>query len=590
MWYLNHNTLPAMLKDEHMCESCHMLETCTLYHKAFENGTRESSGLSFFEKKIGHLQLHHLRYITKWERLIDMERAEMHKNKKEIWSMSGEEREATGRCFNDMVVTEMEKMTAADAPVEGGGLFRYHFRKRGDPYIKGKTTNPSQNRRRIVVEFDDETEGDEEGTEGGGGGRRSKSFLDSMICKGDYVILSSSNGQFGIADGFVDELNYDFIVISTREELRPPPTPLYEVRQRGGASESVPARGGGEVWGKGPQQFHGVTEIEDLGGSGGGGKTKVPQLPQHVRQQVEGEGEVVLTTPKTIFDVVWRIDKEETSAGLGTVKQNLFMLFAATGGDEKRRQLVVDLRRPRFKLTEGETEEQEKKKKAKSEYGKEKEREKGKEGIGGGGGEENEKDRFCLNIDQKRAIDKVLRAEDYALILGMPGTGKTTTIAHIVRTLVARGKTVLLTAYTHTAVDNLLLKLKEVGVDFLRLGREECIHNEIKPYTIHYEKRGQGLMDKKMGMKEKERKKEKEKGKEKEKVESEVVRTVAELEGILHRKQVVATTCLGITHDLFTKRRFDYCIVDEVQCSQPSQRTTPSSTLGANLSIFRQVS
>jgi thymidylate kinase len=57
--------------------------------------------------------------------------------------------------------------------------------------------------------------------------------------------------------------------------------------------------------------------------------------------------------------------------------------------------------------------------------------------------------------------------QDYALILGMPGTGKTTAIAELVRFLVAQGKSVLLTSYTHTAVDNILLKLTEgepVGV------------------------------------------------------------------------------------------------------------------------------
>lgn len=57
--------------------------------------------------------------------------------------------------------------------------------------------------------------------------------------------------------------------------------------------------------------------------------------------------------------------------------------------------------------------------------------------------------------------------QDYALILGMPGTGKTTAIAQLVRFLVSKGKSVLLTSYTHTAVDNILLKLTEgdpVGV------------------------------------------------------------------------------------------------------------------------------
>lgn len=67
-----------------------------------------------------------------------------------------------------------------------------------------------------------------------------------------------------------------------------------------------------------------------------------------------------------------------------------------------------------------------------------------------------------LNSGQRKAVSKALGAHHYALILGMPGTGKTTTISCLVRVLVASGKSVLLTSYTHTAVDNILLKLKEV--------------------------------------------------------------------------------------------------------------------------------
>lgn len=55
---------------------------------------------------------------------------------------------------------------------------------------------------------------------------------------------------------------------------------------------------------------------------------------------------------------------------------------------------------------------------------------------------------------------QVLRARDYAVILGMPGTGKTSTICHIVGALTAAGLSVLLTAYTNSAVDNMLLRLK----------------------------------------------------------------------------------------------------------------------------------
>lgn len=51
-----------------------------------------------------------------------------------------------------------------------------------------------------------------------------------------------------------------------------------------------------------------------------------------------------------------------------------------------------------------------------------------------------------------------------------PGTGKTSTIAEIIKELVKRKKTVLLTSYTHSAVDTILLKLKDTDLPILRLG------------------------------------------------------------------------------------------------------------------------
>jgi superfamily I DNA/RNA helicase len=77
-----------------------------------------------------------------------------------------------------------------------------------------------------------------------------------------------------------------------------------------------------------------------------------------------------------------------------------------------------------------------------------------------------------VNNTYLHLIDDLLMglARDYALVLGMPGTGKTTTIAHIIQALVSQGKSVLLTSYTHTAVDNILLKIKDENFGILRLG------------------------------------------------------------------------------------------------------------------------
>ena len=41
--------------------------------------------------------------------------------------------------------------------------------------------------------------------------------------------------------------------------------------------------------------------------------------------------------------------------------------------------------------------------------------------------------------------------------------GKTTAISELVQALVRTGSSVMVTSYTHSAVDNILLKLKEVG-------------------------------------------------------------------------------------------------------------------------------
>ncbi|THH05716.1 hypothetical protein EW145_g4595 [Phellinidium pouzarii] len=204
-------------------------------------------------------------------------------------------------------------------------------------------------------------------------------------------------------------------------------------------------------------------------------------------------------------EIVFRIDKDEMSSGMARVRDNLAQLFYVTG-DRRKLDLIVDLKQPEFDpnihiLTTV---------------------------------EDNE-----LNSGQRRAVKHALCTRDYALILGMPGSGKTTTVAEIIRVLVQMGKTVLLTSYTHSAVDTILLKLKNTAnFDILRLGNADKIHPEVREFTL-------GVQDKPT--------------------------TVGQLEERLLRPPVVATTALSIDHALFARRRFDYCIVDEA-----SQITLPT--------------
>ena len=59
----------------------------------------------------------------------------------------------------------------------------------------------------------------------------------------------------------------------------------------------------------------------------------------------------------------------------------------------------------------------------------------------------------------------------------MPGTGKTTTISVLVKILVEFMQLrVLVVSYTHSALDNILLKLLDIDVhNFLRLGNKSKV-------------------------------------------------------------------------------------------------------------------
>jgi hypothetical protein len=142
-------------------------------------------------------------------------------------------------------------------------------------------------------------------------------------------------------------------------------------------------------------------------------------------------------------DMQYRIDKDDMTVGMGMLRNNLVML-AAKGEDSDRsqrlRELIIEKAKPYYKAETPSIPSSSK-----------------------------------LNSDQKKALRKVLQAEDYTLILGMPGTGKTTTTAEIIKHLVSLGKSVLVAAYTHTALDNVLSKLRENGVDVLRLGNVEKV-------------------------------------------------------------------------------------------------------------------
>lgn len=88
-----------------------------------------------------------------------------------------------------------------------------------------------------------------------------------------------------------------------------------------------------------------------------------------------------------------------------------------------------------------------------------------------------------LNHDQRIVLKRSLLAKDYHLIVGMPGSGKSTVIAYLIELLVRCGKTILFCSYTHNAIDLVLSKLRLVqGKDiYWRIGSISRIGKEINP-------------------------------------------------------------------------------------------------------------
>ncbi|XP_048233494.1 DNA replication ATP-dependent helicase/nuclease JHS1 isoform X3 [Ricinus communis] len=182
-----------------------------------------------------------------------------------------------------------------------------------------------------------------------------------------------------------------------------------------------------------------------------------------------------------LLQEVWRIDKDEAMTSFSVMRFNLAQLFLQSEQGSQLRKMIVDLEAPRF-------------------------------------------DSGCifsqdpaisyvwsvksLNGDQRRAILKILTAKDYALILGMPGTGKTSTMVYAVKALLMRDFQ---------------------GIDFLRIGRTEAVHDEVRTNCF-------STMN---------------------------VQNVAEIRRRMDQVKVVAVTCLGVTSPLLANKKFDVCIMDE---------------------------
>lgn len=292
------------------------------------------------------------------------------------------------------------------------------------------------------------------------------SFSDSQITVGEPVVISDEKGHFALANGYAVQITPKRFTVAVDRRL-------HNARVKEPGFNPIQN-----------QAFKGIMEITGGHKSASGTTSSTPEKP-----------------------TLYRLDKDEFSNGMATVRNNLICMMEKDHFRANRlRELIIEGIEPSFRPLSNST------------------------SIPALSDEH-------LNMDQKKAIGKVMSAKDYALVLGMPGTGKTTTIAHIIRALASQGKSVLLASYTHTAVDNILLKIRDDKIRTLRLGAPAKIHPEVQQFAD---------------------------------LASSPKKTTEELRDSYENSKIVATTCLGVNHRIFNTRVFDYCIVDEA-----SQITLP---------------
>lgn len=121
-----------------------------------------------------------------------------------------------------------------------------------------------------------------------------------------------------------------------------------------------------------------------------------------------------------------------------------------------------------------------------------------------------------LNSAQKAALRAALCPSPLWLIHGMPGAGKTTLIGLLIRILAAKGMKVLVTCFTHLAIQNVESKLG--GVKVFRVGKTGIPGH---------------------------------------------ISTVEELREFYDSFSVVMGTCYSFQDPVFIERRFDFCVLDE---------------------------
>ncbi len=90
-----------------------------------------------------------------------------------------------------------------------------------------------------------------------------------------------------------------------------------------------------------------------------------------------------------------------------------------------------------------------------------------------------------LNAMQQEAVNRIIQANELAIVHGPPGTGKTTTLVQAIKALIRHDhQQILVVAPSNAAVDLLSEKLSEEGLNVLRVGNPARVSDHLMALTL----------------------------------------------------------------------------------------------------------